>query len=356
MGVYKDKKTKKWFISYTLNGVRIRKSIGKNKKQAIDALNKIQYEITNKRFGLAKKKRIKFADFAKQYLKEYSIPTKRDYKHDISRLKHLIPYFGNLYLDEISNYHFEQYRNIRLKQKAKKRDNFVSPTTVNREGSLLLGILNKAVKWGFLTHNPLTIEMTKEMKKEYILPLGDINRLISNANPPLKYIIMIGINTGMRKGEILKLEWSYVNLEENFITLKAQITKTRTIRRIPLNNTMIKLFIELRAQRNGEMYIFTSPKTGKPYTDLKKSWYSLLRRCNIKEFRFHDLRHCFATYTLLKHPDMVSLQEILGHSDITTTSRYTKAMLEGQRKLVSSFEVTGEPGEIVDFSVSKASS
>ncbi|MCK4765716.1 MAG: site-specific integrase [Candidatus Aminicenantes bacterium] len=349
MGVYKDKKTKKWFISYTLNGQRIRKSIGKNKKQAVEALNKIQYEISNNRFGLAKKERIKFFDFTKKYLKEYSIPTKKSYKNDISRLKNLMPYFGDLYLDEISNYHFEQYRNIRLKEIAAKRKNLVSPTTVNREGALLLGVLNKAVKWGFLGQVPLKIEMRKELRKENILPIEEIKRLIANAEPPLRHIILIAINTGMRKGEILNLEWSQVNFENSFVTLRAQSTKSGELRRIPLNETMKSLFAKLYQGRGDSGYVFTSPKTGKPYIDLKKSWYSLLKRCNIKDFRFHDLRHCFATYTLLKRPDMVSLQEILGHADISTTSRYTKALLEGQQMLVNSFEVSGEPGEIIEF-------
>jgi integrase len=356
MGVYRDKKTKKWFISYMLNGVRIRKSIGSSKKQAVEALNKIEYQIANKKYGLAKSERIKFAAFAKKYLKEYSIPTKRSYKNDISRMKNLIPYFGNLYLDEVSDYHFEQYRNIRLKEKARKRDNLVSPTSVNREGALLLGMLNKAVKWGFLGHNPLKIEMTKEPKKENIIPLHEINRLIANAELPLKHIILIAINTGMRKGEILNLEWSRINLENNFISLKAQLTKTRESRRIPMNETMRTLFTKLYKNRGENRFVFTSPKTGKPYHDLKKSWYSLLRRCNIQDFRFHDLRHCFATYTLLNRPDMVSLQETLGHADISTTSRYTKALLEGQQLLVNSFEVSGEPGEIIEFPRKKTGS
>jgi integrase len=348
MGIYRDKKTNKWFISYTLNGVRIRKSIGKNKKQAVDALNKIQYEIANKKYGLAKSEKIKFADFAKKYLQEYSIPSKRSYKNDISRMKNLIPYFGNLFLDEISDYHFEQYRNIRLKEKAQKRNNLVSPTTINREGALLSGVLNKAVKWGFLGHNTLKIEMRKEPKKENVMPLPEINRLIANAEPPLKHVILVAINTGMRKGEILNLEWSVINFENHFITLKAQSTKTRESRRIPLNDTMKKLFSELYKSRGDDRFVFTSPITGKSYHDLKKSWYGLLKRCDIKGFRFHDLRHCFATYTLQKHPNMVDLQETLGHADISTTSRYTKALLEGQQKLVNSFEVSGDYEEQIE--------
>ena len=57
------------------------------------------------------------------------------------------------------------------------------------------------------------------------------------------------------------------------------------------------------------------------------------------DMRFHDLRHCFATYGLLNEGDLISLKETLGHADIATTSRYTKALLEGQRKLVDGFDI-----------------
>ena len=102
--------------------------------------------------------------------------------------------------------------------------------------------------------------------------------------------------------------------------------------------------------REGRKYIFENPKTGKAYTDMNRQWYGLLKRTGIKDFRFHDLRHTFATYSLLrKGGDLTSLQATLGHADVSTTSRYTKALLEGQQKLVNSFEVPESEDNIIDM-------
>ncbi|MCP4221397.1 MAG: site-specific integrase [bacterium] len=125
---------------------------------------------------------------------------------------------------------------------------------------------------------PLKFDMVREEQKERILTEKEIRLLVENSEPPLRSIILVGLNTGMRKREILDLEWSQVNLENCFITLYASNTKSRRIRRVPLNHSMQELFMKLHLQRNGRKYVFENPKTGKPIVDFKKSWYSLLKR------------------------------------------------------------------------------
>jgi site-specific recombinase XerD len=81
-----------------------------------------------------------------------------------------------------------------------------------------------------------------------------------------------------------------------------------------------------------------------------KSWQSLLKRLGIKGARFHDLRHSFATYALLrKGGDPVSLQATLGHANISTTGRYAKALMEGQQRLVNSFEMPESESNIINL-------
>jgi integrase len=107
---------------------------------------------------------------------------------------------------------------------------------------------------------------------------------------------------------------------------------------------------KLHYSRNGSQYVFENPKTGKAFVCINRRWRTLLKDLGIKGFRFHDLRHTFATYALLKKGgDLVSLQATLGHADISTTARYTKALLEGQRKLVNSFEVPERESNIIEL-------
>lgn len=211
-------------------------------------------------------------------------------------------------------------------------------------------MLNLATEWYELELKPLKIEMAKEEQKERILSEQEIRLLIENAEPQLRHLILVALNSGMRKNEILNLEWNQVNLDEGFITLIAQKTKSRKIRRIPLNRSLHELFYKLQLRRKGNQYVFENPKTGKPIVDFKRSWNSLLKRLGITGVRFHDLRHTFATYALLKKGgDLVSLQATLGHANISTTARYTKALLEGQQRLVNSFEVPENESNIIEL-------
>lgn len=360
MGVYrkKIKKTgklsKRWWIDYYLNGKRIREPISTNKKEAekvliqrINSINENKHPILKKK----ENKKIKFVDFSKKYIKEYSKPFKKSYHNDISRIKNLMPYFGDLYIHEIKSFHLIEYRKIRSQEKAKNRNNLVSPTSINRELALLRNMLHMASEWYEMELKPIKVEMAKEVQKERVLSESEIRILIDKSIPPLKYFIIVALNTGMRKGEILSLEWNQVNLEQGFITLVAQKTKSKKMRRVPFNLSLRELFCKLQLNRSGQRYVFENPKTGKPYTDLKRRWYSLLKETGIEDIRFHDLRHTFATYSLLrKGGNLVSLQETLGHSDISTTSRYTKALLEGQQQLVNSFEVPENESNPIDSS------
>jgi integrase len=112
-------------------------------------------------------------------------------------------------------------------------------------------MLNLAVEWFDLELKPIKYEMAKEEPKERILTEQEIRRLIEKSEAPLRHIILAALNTGMRKSEILNLEWDQVKLEEGFITLVAQKNKSRKTRRIPLNCSLSELFYKLHYSRNG---------------------------------------------------------------------------------------------------------
>ena len=345
-------KSAKWWIDYSINGTRVRKSISTNKKEAEKVLNKIQSKILQHQYQLPNDEKFNFTDFSKKYLTEHAIPmkAKNSVKADIFHLKHLVEYFGDFNLDEINDYHYEQYRNFRLGQKVKNGSRMTSPTTINREGALLRSILNKAVHWNYLDFNPIKkMLMFKELPKERILTEGEIARLVAHAEGDLKYMTLIALNTGMRRGEIFQLKTSLINLREGFLTIEAVTSKTKRTRDIELNKSMMDLFAKLLPERMKQEYFFENPHTGKPYTDIKKGWATLLKKAGIENLRFHDLRHIFATYGILRGGDLISLQATLGHTQITTTKRYSKAMREGKRKLVNGFNVPDTDSNIIDL-------
>jgi integrase len=210
-------------------------------------------------------------------------------------------------------------------------------------------MLKKAAEWYEFELKSIKIYLTKEEPKERILSHKEIRLLIDNSDPPLKYIILVALNTGMRKGEIYKLEWSNVSLKQSFITIAAPTAKSKKIRRIPLNKSLRKLFIKLSLNRNGNQFVFENPETGKAYFDLKKGWYSLLRSYGIKDLRFHDLRHTYASNYLMKGGDIYTLKEILGHEDISTTARYLTIPSDHKRKSMEIFDVPENESNVIDI-------
>ncbi|MCP4628148.1 MAG: site-specific integrase [bacterium] len=133
----------------------------------------------------------------------------------------------------------------------------------------------------------------------------------------LNDIITCAINTGLRKTELLTLKWDQIRNGQLYIKGKGEKR-----REVPINDDMSDLLKDIR-RREGlrSNYVFTYQ--GQPITNtVENSFKSALRRAGIENFRFHDLRHTFASWFVMRGGDLKTLQEILGHSDIATTMRY----------------------------------
>ncbi|MCD6219046.1 tyrosine-type recombinase/integrase [Candidatus Calescamantes bacterium] len=229
MGVFK--KGKNWYIDYYYQGRRIREKVGPSKSLAELALKKRKIEIAEGKFlDKRKKERIRFRDFAKEFLEVYSKPNKRSWKRDEISIKHLSKFFGGKYLSEITPYDIENYKKERIQK--------VSPSTVNRELTCLKTIFNKAIQWEKIDGNPVRkVRLYKENNQRVrYLTQEEIRKLINNAQEPLKSIIILALNTGMRQGEIMNLKWQDIDLENRVIYVKE--TKSGEKREVPINKVL----------------------------------------------------------------------------------------------------------------------
>lgn len=284
-----------------------------------------------------------FFELAKIYSEGYC-RNKKSWKSDLSRLKKLVEYFGDYYLSELTKLHVSDYIKCR-KGENTIRHKPVSGTTINRELELLRSMMNLAVEWelpGLVLNkiNKLKNYWFKEEDMTNIISSNSLNKLVKMAPPYLKLMILIAINTGMRRGEILNLEWSRVNFNTNEIHIDKTKSMSLSERDVTMNNTIKRILFSLSKKMKGHRYVIENPKTGKCYVEIKKSWKTLVDKVGLKNFRFHDLRHNFATYTLYKNGgDLVTLKEILGHSTIAMTARYAHALGKGKKRLVNSFQI-----------------
>jgi integrase len=259
----------------------------------------------------------KFADFVPEYLKKYASQKKPGtYSDYVSISRKLIRFFNEYYLHEISRYHIESYQSERSQQ--------VGVCMVNREITILKGILTKAIDWGFLIKNPVKgVKLEKESPRLRYLNHEEISQLIESCgkNGQVRYLrpmVTIDIHTGLRKEEILKLKKESVDLERNVITV--QEGKGGYTRFVPINETAKRELIGL-INRGDSEYVFHDVR-GLPFKDIKKSFNSAVARAGLKDVQFHDLRKTFATWCVFRNVPPKTLQKWMGHKKIETTMKY----------------------------------
>ena len=147
----------------------------------------------------------------------------------------------------------------------------------------------------------------------------EIRTLINNCDARLRSIVTLAINTGMRRGEILSLKWQDVDFKRNVITLLD--TKNGKSRRLPMNAVVVSV-LEKIERRPGSVHVFCY-EDGQRVYDVRKSFAASLRKSGIINFRFHDLRHTFASQLVMARVDLNTVRELMGHKDITMTLRYS---------------------------------
>lgn len=330
MGVFRKetKKGVKYGVDLRFRGRRIRKIIGPKKKQAELFWQKIQVQIAEGKFlDVQRNQKVKFEDMAKTYIEAYSKPNKRSSRRDETSLKNLVGFFGGRCLYEITSLDIEKYRVERLQG--------VTPATVNRELACLKHMLNKAKEWGKVSENPaLKVKLLKEKNRRVrYLEREEIKALLDACSEHVKPIVITALNTGMRKGEILSLKWPDVDLRQRIVYIYE--TKSGKSRKVDINDWLAETLIRLRKHPDSP-YVFCN-KDGVPYGNIRKSFETAKRRAGIKDFRFHDLRHTFASHLVMAGVGLRTVQVLLGHQTYQMTLRYAHLSPDHRRAAVNTF-------------------
>jgi integrase len=287
---------------------------------------KIRLDIAKGEYlGIIESKKLLFEELCEEYLQfSKANKTPQSHRRDQTSIKNLLSVFKGRLIAKISAYDVEYYMN-------KRRDK-VTPATVNRELSCIKHMFNKAVQWGYLVTNPL--RMVNKYKEppgrvRYLSEL-EIRRLLQHCTEHIKPIIIMALHTGMRKGEILSLKWSDIDMHNRTITIRK--TKNNEVRILPINNALYRI-LKVMWQQLDNQYVFSNTE-GKPYSDIKVGFRAALRRAGIKDFRFHDLRHTFASRLVMAGVDIRTVQVLLGHKDIRVTMRYSHLSDQNLRRAV----------------------
>jgi integrase len=280
-------------------------------------------------------------------------------------IKRSFPELHSMPLRDISHLDIEKWRTRRLTEGVK-------PSTVNRALDDLRACLNRAVEWEVIENNPiakvkrskidsnptprfLTTSEEKALRqalddREHRLRAerGSGNKWKAERGYPLlpslsgvayadhlKPAVLLSLNTGLRRGELFKLKWSDINFEQNILTVKAETAKSGKTRHIPLNEEAALILKRWKTQEGLKgLHVFIN-NDGKPFHDVRTAWKGVLDDADIKNFRWHDLRHTFASKLVMAGVDLNTVRELMGHSDYTMTLRYAHLAPEHKAQAVA---------------------
>lgn len=226
-----------------------------------------------------------------------------------------------------------------------------SIASVNRELQKLRRLFNIAQVEGWVVRNPMLagdslISCAGEKKRERILTRDEELQLLKACDHPrrrhLRAIMICALDTGMRLGEILSLQWSDVDLENRVLNIRAFNTKTMKERQLSIT---IRLALEI------ERLWESSPKQGSGLVfgfsnNVKRSFTSARREAGLMDVRFHDLRHTAATRLVGAHIPLPEVGRVLGHTQANTTYRYVNANIDTARRAAAALDAFNEQAEI----------
>jgi integrase len=310
MGVFRKQGV--YWIDYYVNGRRKRERIGPEKKLAEVVLKKPKVEIAEGKF-LDKRKvpRCTFSELAVLYL-QWAKTNHRGYVATKSRINLLCQAFGEHQLSDITPLSVDAY--------ISQRSTVVKPATVNRDVVVLRHMFVKVMAWGKALSNPVAHikPLQAHNRRLRYLSHEEIACLLDVADETLRPVLITALHTGLRRGELFHLTWQDIDFKQGVIRVLQ--SKNGKPRDIPMSATL-RATLHLLPRRIDSDYIFPG-KTGRGLVDIKKRFHRGLRDAGIDGFRFHDLRHTFASHLVMAGVDLVSVKDFLGHADLKMTLRY----------------------------------
>jgi integrase len=264
---------------------------------------------------------------------------------DLARAVHLKAEFGNRKATQITPLMVDNFRIKMKKAVSEHTDKPYSGATINKMVSLARRVYYLGMDAGIVKSNPFARRGTfKEEPKGRYIPDEEFWMIYKHLPDYLKPVVLVAYLTGMRRGEILELEWDRVNLSEGYVDLTPDDTKTDESRRIYFNSIkeLKDVFIEAdRNKKTGQKLVFTkSDGSPVPKWYIQRLFKKACLKAKVYPYRLHDLRHSFNTNMTKAGVDQVVIMKLTGHKTFEMFSRYShldKEQGEGAMEKLNGF-------------------
>jgi integrase len=352
-----------YFVRYRLRGKQTRIVIGRTSEftpaQARDAARSMLAGINLGTSPLDDRKPVQEAKTLGKFITDdfgpWAKSNRKAAESSLARLHRNFDAQWDKPLTDLNALAIEKWRQLRLNHPIRA----AKKATVNRDLAALKAAISKAVEWGYLEQHPLSkVRASKEDSAGIVRYLSDAERVAlfsalaqresakklerANANawrcergyPPLPSLadqafcdhlqpcIVLSLNTGLRQGELLSLTWADVNLVGKQLTIKGENAKSGKTRHVAINSDAMAALNDWRKQSPASNILVFPGAKGKKIVEIKTAWARLLRDAKIEKFRWHDMRHDFASRLVMAGVDLNTVRELLGHADLKMTLRY----------------------------------
>lgn len=307
---------------------------------------------------------IKLGEFIEKHYAPWVEAERKAGSATVANLKAQFEFLYDKPLGAITAWQLDKFKSQRLKDD-------VAPATVNRDLDRIRAVLSKAVEWGRLDAHPLAgVKRVKgadsgrvrfltapeekrlrdalakreaEARKHRVSgnawaqtrgyagrPMWPANGFTDHLMP----LVLVALNTGLRRGELFGLTWADVDTCNKVLTVRAETSKGQRTRHVALNAEALDVLKRWKSQGTGEGLVFPG-RAGAPLTNINKSWAALCKSAKLENFRFHDCRHHFASKLAMAGVDLYTIKELLGHSDFSMTQRYAHLGAEHKASAVA---------------------
>jgi len=335
-----------WINYYDAEGRRHREKIGK-KSIAIEAYFHRRAEIREGKFKPPRIRRVSFRELAELALEDKRIRLEpNSYNKDVERMKYLTKEFGDMPADLVTPGQVEAFL-LKLRDSGQRKA-ALSGSTLNKFRALLSSVFTFAVRTGKLVANPVArVRQFKQAQHRIrFLDAAEEKALrekILAQSTEHEAEFDLALHTGIRRGEQFSLKWENVDLERGVLTVGESLSARKTGRRhVPINAVARRALEVLYPASNGSAFVCENA-TRVGMQDWRRWFEDAVKEAGIDNFKYHDLRHTFASRLAMKGVPIASIQELLGHRSIVTTMRYAHLSPDFQKENVERLVENAEP-------------
>ncbi|EAA7929803.1 site-specific integrase [Salmonella enterica] len=340
-----------WYASYSLpGGRRIKESLGTSDKRLATELHDKRKAELWRVDRLGDFPDVMFDDACMRWLEEKA--EKKSLKDDRSRMAFWLAHFDGVRLKDVTEQKIysavnkmsnrKQLEIWKIKAAVAQKNGEPAPvysakpvttSTKAKHLALMKAILRAAERdWKWLEKAPVIKIPSVRNKRVRWLEKEEAKRLIDECPEPLKSVVKFALATGLRKSNIMNLEWQQIDMQRRVAWVNPEDSKSNRAIGVALNDTACKVLRDQIGKHHKWVFVHTTaakradgtstPAVRKMRIDSKTSWLSACRRAGIEDFRFHDLRHTWASWLIQSGVPLSVLQEMGGWESIEMVRRY----------------------------------